>query len=96
MTYKRFRKIRRIGIILAALPLMQAGACITGLNQVAGNTLNSIPSVTFNAALSTALLPAQVLLALLTGGFGGGNLGGGSGIGGGGIGGGGIGGGGGI
>lgn len=96
MTYKRFRKIRRIGIILAALPLMQAGACITGLNQVSGNTLNSIPSIAFNSAVSTALVPVQLLLALLTGGFGGGGIGGGGGVGGGGIGGGGIGGGGGI
>jgi hypothetical protein len=91
MTYKRFRLIRRIGLFLAAFPLIQAAACTTGMSQILGNTINSLPAIIYNSAQSTALIPAQLGLALATGGFGGGGLGmGGGGIGGGGLGGGGL------
>jgi hypothetical protein len=60
---------------MAALPLIQFGACSTGINQVLGNTLNLMPAITYNAAQSTFLLPFQVGLAALTGGFGSFNIG---------------------
>ncbi len=75
MTYKRLRLMRRIGLFLAAFPLIQATACTTGLSQILGNTINTLPAIIYNSAQSTALIPAQIGLALATGGFGGGGLG---------------------
>ncbi len=91
MTLRRYRRIRRLALVMAALPLIQLSACQTGLGQVAGNTLNLFPATFYNAAQEVFLLPAEIGLAIATGGFGSSGGVGGGGIGGGGLGGSGLG-----
>jgi hypothetical protein len=68
MNLRRFRRIRRLAVLMAAIPVFQlAGACQTGFGQVAGNTLNLFPAIVYNSVQSTFLYPVQLGLALLLG-----------------------------
>jgi hypothetical protein len=76
---------RRTAILLAALPLLQLGACGTFIGQSLGTAINELPSNAYSTLFGLSLLPSQIGLALFTGGFGSTGTGGGGGGGLGGI-----------
>lgn len=84
MTLRHYRRIRFLALFIAALPLFGlVSECQTGLGQVAGNTLNLFPATFYNAGQNIFLIPAEIGLAVATGGFGSsGGVGGSGGLGG--------------
>ncbi|MFQ5423980.1 MAG: hypothetical protein ACE5F9_08360 [Phycisphaerae bacterium] len=67
MTPRRYRWIRRLMIVLAAVPLLQFAQCATGVRQVFAGVANAVPATVFGILQSTLLSP---IFALLSGGGG--------------------------
>ena len=78
----RFRTLKRFMVIVAAIPLLQFGACATGYDQILGGVTNALPSIGFQAVEGLVLLPIEIVIELATGSSGGGGSGGSSGLGG--------------
>lgn len=65
-TWRRFRWMRRVAIVMAAAPLFQVSQCGHGLTQVVATSLNQAPASFFQMISGLATFPIR---SLLSGGF---------------------------
>jgi hypothetical protein len=63
--YRYNRLLRKVALVMAAMPLFQLAQCGTGIRQVSADMANSLPSTIFGLMQSFALAPIQALLSAL-------------------------------